>query len=107
MGDPMAHTLELTAEPRTLLGKKVKQLRQQGIVPGNLYGHGVESTAVQVDIKALQETLKHSTATTLINLRIGERARPRPVFVRDVRWALLRHVPEHVDFFAVRMDEKM
>lgn len=103
----MAHTLDLTAEARTVVGKKVKHLRREGKVPANLYGHGVDSTPIQVDAKALADTLRHSTATTLINLRIGEHSRPRPVFVRDVRWALMRHEAQHVDFFAVRMDEKM
>jgi large subunit ribosomal protein L25 len=27
--------------------------------------------------------------------------------VRDVRYSILRHEPEHVDFFAVRMDEAL
>jgi large subunit ribosomal protein L25 len=103
----VAHTIDLSAEPRSVTGKKVKHLRAEGKIPANVYGHGMESTAIQVDSKALQEALRHATSTTLINLKVGSRAKSRPVFVRDVRWALLKRVPLHVDFFAVRMDEKM
>src|SRR5579885_2521101 len=77
----MPHTIELKAEPRTVLGKKVKQLRRQGLVPANVYGDGVEPMPIQLDAKALQQAL-----------------------ARDVQWELLKHVPSHVDFYAVRMD---
>jgi large subunit ribosomal protein L25 len=103
----VAHTIDLSAEPRSVLGKKVKHLRAEGKIPANLYGHGIESTPIQVDGKALQETLRHATSTTLVNLKVGSRAKARPVFVRDVRYGLIKREPLHVDFFAVRMDEKM
>jgi large subunit ribosomal protein L25 len=103
---PMAHTIDLDVQPRTVIGKKVKQLRREGIVPGNVYGHGVESAPVQVAVKTLENVLKHATGTTLVNLKVGG-GRGRPVFVRDVRYSMLKRVPEHVDFFAVRMDELM
>src|SRR5688572_12398436 len=99
----MAHTIDLDVEPRSVLGKQVKQLRRAGIVPANMYGHGVESTPLQIEAKALEQLLKHATATTLVNLKIG-RAGRRSVLVRDVRYSILRREPEHVDFFAVRMD---
>jgi large subunit ribosomal protein L25 len=103
----VAHTIDLSAEPRSVVGKKVKQLRAAGKIPANLYGHGIESTAIQVDTKALQDVLRHATSTTLINLKVGSRALARPVFVRDVRWGLIKREPLHVDFFAIRMGEKM
>jgi large subunit ribosomal protein L25 len=103
----MPHTIELRAEPRTVVGKKVKQLRRQGLVPANVYGDGVESTPIQVEAKALQQSLAHATATTLVNLTLGESQARRQVLVRDVQWELLKHVPVHVDFYAVRMDAKV
>jgi len=103
----VAHMIDLSAEPRSIVGKKVKQLRAQGKIPANMYGHGVDSTSIQVETKALLEALRHATSTTLINLKIGKGGKAQPVFVRDVRYALLKRVPLHVDFFAVRMDEKM
>jgi large subunit ribosomal protein L25 len=103
----VAHTIDLSAEPRSVLGKKVKHLRAEGKIPANLYGHGIESTPIQVDGKELQEALRHTTSTTLVNLKVGSRAKARPVFVRDVRYEPIKREPLHVDFFAVRMDEKM
>ena len=36
--------VELTAQPRTILGKEVKKLRREGIIPAVLYGPGIEGT---------------------------------------------------------------
>src|SRR5438093_13622075 len=99
----MAHTIELRAEPREVSGKKVKHRRRAGLVPGNVYGEGMASMPIQVDTKALQNALHHSTATTLVDLTVGTSHLRRHVLVRHVQWELLRRVPLHVDFFAVRM----
>lgn len=103
----MAHVITLQAEPRTVAGKKVKQLRRQGIVPGNVYGDGIESMPVQVEMKALLEALRHATPTTLVDLTVGKAHQRRHVLVRHVQWELLKRVPTHVDFYSVRMDAKI
>lgn len=103
----MAHVITLQAEPRTVAGKKVKQLRLQGLVPGNVYGDGIESTPVQVEMKALLEALRHATPTTLVDLTIGKAHQRRHVLVRHVQWELLKRIPTHVDFYSVRMDSKI
>ena len=45
----MPDRLTLSATNRTVLGKKVKHLRREGVLPANVYGRGVESTAIQLD----------------------------------------------------------
>ena len=45
-------TLEL--EPRTVIGKQVRQLRRQGITPVHLYGMGIEPLNVQAESAAVQ-----------------------------------------------------
>jgi len=103
----MPHTIELKAEPRTVTGKQVKHLRRQGIVPANVYGDGIESTPIQVELKELQHALSHATATTLVDLTVGKSHMRRHVLVRDVQYELLKRIPTHVDFYAVRMDQKI
>ena len=103
----MPHTVELKAEPREVSGKKVKQLRRQGFVPGNVYGDGMDSIPVQVEVKALENALRHATSTTLVDLTVGKSHLRRHVLVRDVQYELLKRIPTHVDFYAVRMDAKI
>ena len=45
--------VELTVAQRSVLGKKVKALRRSGITPANVYGHRIESQAVEVDTVTL------------------------------------------------------
>ena len=50
---------------------EVTYLRGEGKAPANLYGHEGDSTPIRVGAKALADTLRRSTGTTLISLRTG------------------------------------
>ena len=67
-------------------------------------GTSQDQTTVFRTRRGIEKTLFQAT---LVNLKVGSRAKARPVFVRDVRYGLIKREPLHVDFFAVRMDEKM
>jgi large subunit ribosomal protein L25 len=62
--------IELQAEIRTVTGKRVRRLRQQGLVPANIYGRGVESVPVQLDVRALRDVLIHAGSTTVVDLHV-------------------------------------
>ena len=49
--------IELKVANREILGKKVKHLRRQGITPVHVFGHGIESLALQCDTKELERVL--------------------------------------------------
>jgi large subunit ribosomal protein L25 len=99
--------LEIRVEPRTVLGKKVKTLRRNGITPANVYGHRVESQAVQVETPAVVQLLRSGARNVIINLHLQGERKPRPVMVRGVQ----RDPPTgrllHVDFYQVSLEEKM
>ena len=87
------------AERRTVLGKKVKQLRRAGQVPGVVYGPVVEG-AVPVTVNRREfdrfyQTTGHSTLFTL-QWDGGEES----VFIREVQADPVRRDPLHIDFFA-------
>ncbi|MGQ9674462.1 MAG: 50S ribosomal protein L25 [Chloroflexota bacterium] len=98
--------VELQASKREVLGKKVRFLRRRGIIPANLYGHGVPSEALQVDARTVAEVLRHAGLTRLIDLQI-QRGRPRPVLVRSLQRNPRTGEILHVDFYQVSMREKL
>ena len=49
--------LKLEAENRQLTGRKVGQLRRQGLVPVVVYGNVKEPVNLQVDARLLERTL--------------------------------------------------
>jgi large subunit ribosomal protein L25 len=99
--------IELVAQKRDILGKKVRFLRRKGITPVNLYGHGIESTALQVETPALKRALAQAGMTSLIHLKLGSVKRPYMAIVKSVQRDPVKGEVLHVDFYQVRMDEKL
>jgi large subunit ribosomal protein L25 len=99
--------IELKAANREIKGKKTRTLRHSGITPANLYGHGIDSLPIQVDTKQLKLTLAQAGMTDLISLIIGDSESPKRVLVRDIQRNPLTDEPLHVDFYQVKMTEKL
>lgn len=60
----------LALETRSVVGKKVKRLRAQGLLPATLYGKGVEALSVQTDEKTFGLLYRQIGRSTLIELTI-------------------------------------
>ncbi len=98
---------ELLATTREILGKKVRFLRRQGITPVHLFGHNVESVALQCDTARLKRVLTQTGRTRLISLKVDEAKKPRNVVIREVQRAPATRELLHVDFYQVSMAEKI
>jgi len=98
---------ELLATTREILGKKVRFLRRQGITPVHLFGHNVESVALQCDTAQLKRVLAQTGRTRLISLKVDEAKRPRNVVIREVQREPRTSELLHVDFYQVSMAEKI
>ena len=99
--------IELVAHKRDVLGKKVRFLRREGITPVNLYGHGLESTSLQIETPALKKALAQAGRTSLVHLKVGSAKRPHIAIVRGIQRDPVKGELLHVDFYQVRMDEKL
>jgi large subunit ribosomal protein L25 len=98
---------ELEVSKREITGKKVRFLRRQGIIPANIYGHGIESTPINVDTRSLKHMLAQAGKTDLISLKIDDSKNPVRVLVREVQRNPLNDELLHVDFYQVSMTEKI
>ena len=95
----------IKAEKRTIKGKQVSQLRRAGILPGVIYGHRVESQAIQMDRHTVSLQMASITPTTLVTVDVaGDKIK---AFVRDRQRDVLYGNLTHLDFLAVSMTEKM
>lgn len=99
--------LELDVSKREVTGKKVRFLRRQGFIPGNIYGHGIDSVAVQTDVKALKQLLTHAGQTDLISLKLSGAKAPTKVLIRDIQRNPRNNELLHVEFYQVRMTDKI
>jgi large subunit ribosomal protein L25 len=99
--------LELEVLQREIKGKKVRFLRRGGLVPCNIYGHGLESQPVQVDVRKLGHVLARAGGTDLISIKMGDTASPGMVIIREVQRNPMTGEPIHVAFYQVNMSEKL
>ncbi|MGQ9546261.1 MAG: 50S ribosomal protein L25 [Dehalococcoidia bacterium] len=99
--------IELKVSKREILGKKVKHLRRQGITPVHVFGHGIESLALQCNTDDLERVLAQAGHTELVNLKLGNEKSPRLVVIREIDRDWRRGRLLHVDFYQVRMGEKI
>ncbi|MBI2338163.1 50S ribosomal protein L25 [Candidatus Daviesbacteria bacterium] len=98
--------LSLDAEERKILGKKVKNLRKNGKLPGHVFGKKLETEHVSVDGKTFLKIFKEAGETGLINLRIGSE-KVRPVMVKGVQYDPVSGDPIHIDFYQVNLTQKV
>jgi len=99
--------LTLEAAKRSVLGKKNRFLRRQGITPAHLFGHGIESQALQCDTLLIKQIIAHAGTTRLISLKIDDDEQPKSVFIREIQRDAVGKQLLHVDFYQVRKGEKI
>jgi large subunit ribosomal protein L25 len=92
----------LVARPRATTGKKVSQLRRQGILPAVVYGPGVGSVPIELDARQAARVLTGLGGASLIDLQVGQET--HKVLVREVQRDAIRLDLLHVDFLQVAMD---
>jgi len=97
--------MQLTAQIREKLGKSVRELREKGLIPAELYGKGVENLHLAVPVKELKKVFKQAGESMLIDLTIDGKV--HKVMMSDLTAHFLSEELEHVDFHAVRLDEKI
>lgn len=99
--------IELEVATREVLGKKVRFLRRQGTTPVHLFGHGIESEALQCDTAQLQRVLAQAGRTKLVDLKLDKAKKPRKIVIREIQRNPQTGDLLHVDFYQVRMAEKI
>jgi large subunit ribosomal protein L25 len=103
-------TTSLLAKIRNEKGKSaIKKFRKEGLIPAELYGHKVENLHLAVDNKEFKKVFKLARENTIINLLIEapNKKEEIPVLIHDVQTDYLTNDIIHVDFYQIRMDEKV
>ncbi len=97
----MAERPTLSATSRTVLGKKVRRLRRTGLLPANVYGRGIDSTAIQLDGRDFRRAIREAGIRSMFELAIEGETESRHVLVRGLDREGGTGDPIHVDFYQV------
>jgi large subunit ribosomal protein L25 len=92
---------ELTVEPRAVEGSRgTRRLRRQGLVPGIVYGTGMEPRPFQANDRELARLL--SSGVAVFDLKFGGDA--IPVIVKDQQLHPVRSDVMHIDMLQVNLN---
>jgi len=94
-------TLSVTLHPRTVTGKRVKQIRKEGLVPVHMYGSGIDDMALQVQTLELRKVLIQAGANVPISVTVEGNDSENVCFVREVQRHPVSEDVLHVDFLRV------
>src|SRR3989344_174856 len=97
--------VSLAAQKRSVLGRKVKTLRREGVIPAHVFGHKVTTIHVQVKNSDFSKVFEKVGETGIIDLAID--GSKKPVLVRNVQLHPVTSAPLHIDFYQVNLTEKV
>jgi len=113
----------IIAEKREILGKKVKNLRAQGVLPAVVYGKGATAEPISIQEKDFTKLWRSAGESTVVELVIGKSRRKvgtptslsedndsasgdkKNVLIQDVVFHPIKNTPTHVDFLTVDMNK--
>ena len=100
----MAETPVLEAVARAGVGKgAARSARREGLVPGVIYGGGIDPQPISVKFNTLFKQLKAGRfLSTLINVQVD--GKDNAVICRSVQRDVVKDLPIHVDF--LRLSER-
>lgn len=94
---------KLSLAGRTVIGKKLKELRAKGLVPGVVYGRGKEPVMVESEYLPTEKTLRgagyHSPVDAVID------GKNQMVMVKNVDIDPVKRTIRNIEFLAVSADE--
>ncbi|OGC57174.1 hypothetical protein A3H26_02495 [candidate division WWE3 bacterium RIFCSPLOWO2_12_FULL_36_10] len=97
--------MELIAHSRKEFGKKTKILRRQHKLPAVIYGHGIDSVPVTIDVVNFLKVYRSAGETALIGLKIGDKT--EQVLIGEVQLHPVTSLPLHANLHKVDLKEKV
>lgn len=99
----MGDKISLSLDERTVRGKKVSHLRRDSIVPGVVYGPGIDPIAVQVDHNTVQKAYQAAGKHAPVHLSVS--GKKRIAMIKDVEMDPVKNAIRHISFHAVKASD--
>ncbi len=87
-------------------GPRAKDEREANRIPGIVYGHGSEAQSIAVPRSEFLKLAKAAGFSSLVDLTI-DGVDAGKVLIKEIQMDPILTEPIHVDFYKVRMDEKL
>lgn len=98
--------IQLESRARDIQTDVVSKLRKEGFIPAELYGHNVPNVHLAVSQNVFEKVFRKAGESTIIEL-LDPSGKVHNVLIQDVQKHYLTSEPIHVDFYEVKMTEKL
>jgi|ETNmetMinimDraft_26_1059896.scaffolds.fasta_scaffold118431_1 large subunit ribosomal protein L25 len=85
---------------------KARVIRDSGLIPAVLYGHKTKNAHLTVPYSAFMKVYAEAGSNTLVDLKVSD-GNPVKVLIHDIDHDVVSNKVSHIDFYQVRMDEKI
>jgi len=99
----MADDISVKLQERSVLGKGLGNIRQEGLVPAVIHNHGQESVHVMAPETELVKVFRAAGKHHPVDLRIGDKK--YLALIRDAHFHPVKRRLQHVVFQAIRQNE--
>lgn len=99
------NTIHLELESRTVTGKAVRRLREQGLVPAVIHNHGKDSVLVQGQYLALRQVYQKAGKHHPVNVTAGSKT--YLALIKNVSFEPKKNQLTHIVFNAVKKNQKV
>lgn len=99
--------LELNATPRTVIGKQVNALKREGLVPGILYGYGIDPIPLQFEAREAERVTYQAGSSTLVQVHVAGTPTPYTTIIRDLQRDPIKRNLRHLDLQVLNLAEKI
>lgn len=96
----------LQVKVREQAGKGLHKSRKLGLIPSVMYGHGAATEMFWVQYLDFSRLYKQAGESSIIEI-VPEDGKAMNVIINDTQFDPLTNRFTHIDFFKVRMDEKL
>ncbi len=97
--------IKLHAEPRTMLGKKVKRMRKEGKIPSNVFGPDFKSVSITVTMSDFAAAYRVAHETGIIDIDMD--GTTVPTLVKTIQRDPISGNVLHVDFRKIDLKQKI
>lgn len=99
----MGDKISLALDKRELYGKKVGQLRKQGLTPVIVYGPGIEPIAAQTELGAIKKVVRDAGKHTPVYVTID--GKKKIAMIKEIDVDPVKGTIRHVAFHAVKQNQ--
>lgn len=101
----MSKAITLKAEVREIVGKKVKKMRKEDLIPAVMYGNKIASQNLTVNYIDFKRAYSKAGESALLELEVA--GKKVNVLIHDTQLDPMSGKVSHIDFFQVNMKEEV